>query len=61
MATSIAELVKWQEWRLVEVHMPQHHGPVAIPGLSCNAASRFVLAVPVRSKVQTGRRIADAL
>jgi len=45
MATSIAELVKWQEWRLDEVHMPQHHGPVAIPSLSCNAASRFILAV----------------
>src|SRR5579864_4310338 len=45
MATSIAELVKGQGWRLVEVHMPQDHGPVAIPGLSCNAASRFVLAV----------------
>jgi len=45
MATSIAELIKWQEWRLVEVHMPQHHGPVDIASLSCNAASRFVLAV----------------
>src|SRR5579864_2830501 len=45
MATSIAELVKRQEWRLDEVRMPQHHGPVAIPSLSCNAASRFVLAV----------------
>src|ERR1700757_3413784 len=45
MATSIAELVKWPEWRLDEVHMPQHHGLVAIPSLSCNAASRFVLAV----------------
>jgi len=34
MATSIAELVKWQEWRLVEVHMPQHHCPVDLATVS---------------------------
>jgi len=42
---SRAELVKWHGWRLSEMHMPRHHAPAAVPSLSCNAASRLVLAL----------------
>jgi RND family efflux transporter MFP subunit len=42
---SIAELVALQSWRLSERLMPRHRDPVAIPGLSCTAVSRLVLAV----------------
>jgi RND family efflux transporter MFP subunit len=42
---STTELDALQSRRLSELLMPQHHGPVAIPGLSCTAVSRLVLAV----------------
>jgi len=42
---STTELDALQSRRLSERLMPQHHGPVAIPGLSCTAVSRLVLAV----------------
>jgi len=42
---SIAELVALQSRRLSERLMPRHRGPAAIPGLSCTAVSRLVLAV----------------
>jgi RND family efflux transporter MFP subunit len=42
---SIAELVALQSRRLSERHMPRHRDPAAIPGLSCTAVSRLVLAV----------------
>src|SRR5579864_9230935 len=42
---STGELDALQSRRLSERLTPRHRGPVAIPSLSCNAASRFVLAV----------------
>jgi len=42
---SIAELVALQSRRLSERLMPRHRDPAAIPGLSCTAVSRLVLAV----------------
>jgi len=42
---STAELVALQSRRLSERLMPRHRGPAAIPGLSCIAVSRLVLAV----------------
>jgi RND family efflux transporter MFP subunit len=42
---STAELVALQSRRLSERRMPRHRGPAAIPGLSCIAVSRLVLAV----------------
>src|SRR6201997_4805252 len=40
-----AELVSLQSRRLSERLTPRHRGPAAIPGLSCTAVSRLVLAV----------------
>jgi RND family efflux transporter MFP subunit len=42
---SIAELVALQSWRLSGRLMPRHRDPAAIPGFSCTAVSRLVLAV----------------
>ncbi len=42
---STAELVALQSRRLSERLTPRHRGPAAIPGLSCTAVSRLVLAV----------------
>jgi RND family efflux transporter MFP subunit len=42
---STAELVALQSRRLSERLTPRHRGPAAIPGLSCIAVSRLVLAV----------------
>ena len=39
---SIAELVTGH---ISEMHLPRHHGSAAISSLSCNAASRLVLAL----------------
>ncbi len=42
---STAELVALQSRRLSERLTPRHRGPAAIPGLSCTAVWRLVLAV----------------
>src|SRR5579862_2258787 len=42
---STAELVALQSRRLSERLTPRHRGPAAVPGLSCTAVSRLVLAV----------------
>jgi membrane fusion protein (multidrug efflux system) len=58
---STAELVALQSPRLSERLTPRHRGPAAIPGLSCTAVSRLVLAVllaTVSTAVGCGKTIA---